>query len=70
MRSGVGFGGVDLQILFIPSWPGSTGLIGAFEQSDQCVCPLWGLPRVSCLIRVSLGCAVVGQFFASLELCC
>jgi hypothetical protein len=37
MRSGVGFGGVDLRVLFIPSWPGSTGLIGAYEQSDQCV---------------------------------
>jgi hypothetical protein len=34
------------------------------------VCPLWDLPLVSCLIRVSLGCAVVGQFLASLELFC
>jgi hypothetical protein len=37
-----------------------TGLTG--------VSPLWDLPRVSCLIRVSLGCAVVGQFLVCLVL--
>jgi hypothetical protein len=39
-----------------------TGLTG--------VSPLWDLSSVNCLIRVSLGCAVVGQFLASLELFC
>jgi hypothetical protein len=32
------------------------------------VCAFGDLPSVSCLIRVSLGCAVVGQFLANLEL--
>jgi hypothetical protein len=36
-----------------------TGLTG--------VSPLWDLPRVSCLIRVSLGCVGAGQFLAVLE---
>jgi hypothetical protein len=36
-RSGVGFGGVDPWVLFIPSCPGSTGLTGALDQSDRCV---------------------------------
>jgi hypothetical protein len=35
-RSGVGFGGVDPRVLFIPSCPGTTGLTGAFDRSDQC----------------------------------
>jgi hypothetical protein len=34
------------------------------------VTPLWDFPQVNCLIRVSLGCAVVGQFLANLELFC
>jgi hypothetical protein len=40
-RSGVGFGGVDPRVLFIPSCPGSTGLTSASDQSDRCV-PLVG----------------------------
>jgi hypothetical protein len=60
--SGVGFGGVDPRVLFIPSCPGLTSLTG--------VCLLWDLPRVSCLFRVSLGCVVAGQFLVSLELFC
>jgi hypothetical protein len=39
-----------------------TGLTG--------VSPLWDLSRVNFLIHVSLGCAIVGQFLASLELFC
>jgi hypothetical protein len=31
------------------------------------VIPLWYLPRVSCLLRVSLGCVGVGLFLAVLE---
>jgi hypothetical protein len=30
------FGGVDLRVLFIPSYPGYTGLTGAIDRSDQC----------------------------------
>jgi hypothetical protein len=35
-RSGVGFGGVDPRVLFIPSCPNYTGLIGALDRSDRC----------------------------------
>jgi hypothetical protein len=35
-RSGVGFGGVDLRVLFIPSCLGTTGLNGALDRSDRC----------------------------------
>jgi hypothetical protein len=35
-RSGVGFGGVDPRVLFIPSCPGYTGLTGALDRSDRC----------------------------------
>jgi hypothetical protein len=35
-RSGVGFGGVDPQVLFIPSCLGFTGLTGALDRSDRC----------------------------------
>jgi hypothetical protein len=68
-RLGVGFGGVDPRALFIPSCPDFTGLTGALDRSDL-VSSLWDLRRVSCLIRVSLGCAVGGPFLASLELFC
>jgi hypothetical protein len=34
-RSGVGFGGVDPQVLFILSYPGVTGLTGALDRSDR-----------------------------------
>jgi hypothetical protein len=33
---GVGFGGVDPRVLFIPSCPGMTGLTGAIDQPDRC----------------------------------
>jgi hypothetical protein len=35
-KSGVGFGGVDPRVLFIPSCPGYTGLTGALDRSDRC----------------------------------
>jgi hypothetical protein len=35
-RSGVGFGGVDPQVLFISSCPSYTGLTGALDRSDRC----------------------------------
>jgi hypothetical protein len=35
-RSGVGFGGVDPWVLFIPSCPGYTGLTSALDRSDWC----------------------------------
>jgi hypothetical protein len=59
-RSGVGFGGVDPRVLFIPSCPGVTGLTG--------VCLVWDLPGVNFLTRVSLGRFVAGHFLAALEL--
>jgi hypothetical protein len=46
-----------------------TDLTGALDWSDRCK-PLWDLPRVICLIRVSLGCAVAGQFLVGLVLFC
>jgi hypothetical protein len=53
--------GVDPRVLFIPSCPGYTGLIGALDRFDRCK-PLWDLPRVNCLTRVSLGLGAVGLF--------
>jgi hypothetical protein len=35
-RSKFGFGGVDPQVLFIPSCPGYTGLAIALDRSDRC----------------------------------
>jgi hypothetical protein len=35
-RSKFGFGGVDPRVLFIPSYPGYTGLTGALDRSDRC----------------------------------
>jgi hypothetical protein len=35
-RSGVGSGGVDPRVLFIPSCPGYTGLTVALDQSYRC----------------------------------
>jgi hypothetical protein len=68
-RSGVGFGGVDLRVLFIPSCPGITGLTGALDQPDRCE-PFVGFVSGEVLNSCVLGCAVVGQFLASLELFC
>jgi hypothetical protein len=45
-RSGVGFGGVDPQVLFIPTSSGHTGLTGASHRSDWCR-PLLGFARVN-----------------------
>jgi hypothetical protein len=61
-RSKAGFGGVDSRVLFIPSCPGVTGLTS--------VCLLWDLPRVICLVCVSFGCVVAGQFLTGLEFFC
>jgi hypothetical protein len=36
-RSGVGFGGVDSRVLFIPSCPGLTSLTGVCDRSDRCM---------------------------------
>jgi hypothetical protein len=68
-RSRVGCGGVDPRALFIPSYPGITSLTGALDWFDRCE-PLWDLSQVNCLVRVSLGCVVAGQFLVSLELFC
>jgi hypothetical protein len=35
-RSGVGFGGVDPRVMFIPTSSGHTGLTGATHRSDRC----------------------------------
>jgi hypothetical protein len=35
-RSGVGFGGVDSHVLFIPSCPCYTSLTRALDRSDRC----------------------------------
>jgi hypothetical protein len=35
-RSGVGFGGVDPRVLFIPSCPDYTGPTDALDRSDRC----------------------------------
>jgi hypothetical protein len=35
-RSGVGFGGVDPRVLFIPSCIGFTDLTSALDRSDRC----------------------------------
>jgi hypothetical protein len=45
-RSGVGFRGVDQQVLFIPTNSGHTGLTSASHQSDRGR-PLLGLARVN-----------------------
>jgi hypothetical protein len=48
-RLGVGFGGVDPRVLFIPDRPNLTGLTGAAHRSDLCKA-LWVLPRVNVLV--------------------
>jgi hypothetical protein len=45
-RSRFGFGGVDPRVLFIPSYPGYTGLTGALDRSDRCN-PWWVFARVN-----------------------
>jgi hypothetical protein len=66
-RSGVGFGGVDPQVLFIPMNSSHTGLTGASHWSDRCR-PLLGLAQVniwvsSLLSRVA-AVSSLGQFDA------
>jgi hypothetical protein len=68
-RSGVRLGGVDPLALFIPSYPGTTGLTGALGGSDRCE-SLVGFVSGNCLVRVVLVCGVVDEFFACLELFC
>jgi hypothetical protein len=58
-RLGVGFWGVDPQMLFIPSCPGVTGLTGAS--------PWWILSRG---VRVDWSRGPASQFWACLELVC
>jgi hypothetical protein len=45
-RSKLGFGGVDPRVLFIPSFPGYTGLNGALDRSDWCN-PWWIFAQVN-----------------------
>jgi hypothetical protein len=63
-KSGVGFGGVDPRVLFIPSCSGMTGLTDASDRSDRCV-PFVGFSSgellvpcvfVSCCCWSVLGC--------------
>jgi hypothetical protein len=53
-RSGVGFGGVDPQVLFIPSCTGLIGLTGASDRSDRCV-PFVGFASGELLVPCVLG---------------
>jgi hypothetical protein len=52
-------------VLFIPSYPGYTGLTGALDRSDQCN-PRWDFARVNVLVcsLLARGAAVpsLGQF--------
>jgi hypothetical protein len=65
-RSGVGFGGVDPRVLFIPCCPGYTGLTGALDRSDRCE-PFVGFASGELLNLCVLGCVGAGQFLAVLE---
>jgi hypothetical protein len=64
-RSRFGFGGVDLQVLFIPSCLGYTGLTGALDRSDLCE-PWWVFARVNVWVCSLLSCvgavSSLGQF--------
>jgi hypothetical protein len=53
-RSRFGFGGVDPWVLFIPSCPGLTGLIGVRDRSDRCR-PLVGFASDELLDSCVLG---------------
>jgi hypothetical protein len=52
-------------VLFIPNFPGYTGLIGALERSDRCN-PWWVFDRVNVWVCLLLSCVGVvsslGQF--------
>jgi hypothetical protein len=45
-RSRLGFGEVDLRVLFIPRFPSYTGLTGALDRSDRCN-RWWDFARVN-----------------------
>jgi hypothetical protein len=61
----LGFGGVDLRVLFIPRSPGHTGLTGASHRSDWCN-PCWIFARMNVLVCSLLSCVAaissLGQF--------
>jgi hypothetical protein len=65
-RSRFGFGGVDPQVLFIPSCPGYTGLTGALDWSDRCN-PRWVFARVNVLVSLLLSCVGAVSSWVSLE---
>jgi hypothetical protein len=54
-RSGLGFEGVDLRVLFIPEQP---SLTGATNRSDRCKA-LWVLSQVNILVSSLLSCVAV-----------
>jgi hypothetical protein len=57
------------ELLFTPSYPRLTGLTSACDRCDGCKVS-WNLPRVNCLICVSLRWGVAGQFLVGFkELC-
>jgi hypothetical protein len=62
---GVGFGGVDPQVLFISSCRGSTGLTGALDRSDRCE-PYVGFAGFVCLwvVLVLVSSCLVWMCFA------
>jgi hypothetical protein len=66
-RSGLGFGGVDPRVLFIPRSPGHLGLTGASHRSDRCN-PCWVFARANVWVCSLLSYVAVvsslGQFGA------
>jgi hypothetical protein len=66
-RSGVGFGGLDPLVLFIPTSSCHTGLTGASHRSDRCR-TLLGFARVnvwvSSLLSHVAAVSSLGQFGA------
>jgi hypothetical protein len=64
-RSGVGFGGVDPRVLFIPSYPGSTSPTSALDRSYRCV-PFVGFASSEllnpCVYGLCCCWSVLGQF--------
>jgi hypothetical protein len=68
---GVGFGGVDPRVLFIPSRPGVTGLTGVLDRSAG-ASPWWVLSRGAavfmwfCLVDLLVSSWLVWSWFARL----
>jgi hypothetical protein len=61
-RSGVGFGGVDSRVLFIPSCPGYAVLTAAldrFDRSEPCVGFASGELLNSCIFGLCWCCSVL-----------